>query len=567
MALLDGRVAGTKGNGPGPLSLGLSVLAHACVLSWMAGARPIHLPKPPTAYDLAIKGREQKLVWYHFEKKLPEVKPMRAKADHLPMRAEFKLPSQSIVSSPRNAPKLPQTIWQKAPEINTDIKFDSANLVAISLPKVEPPKEFVPPVPQPKKLYSPQIETPVPPELQADARQPSVLKDAQLARPTRDFQAPSATQRKTALPAIAEATPPDLAVGGTPKPVTIAGIQQLPEASRPLRDFRPPPSRPKPGLPQVTYVDPRSGSPAAGAGGPQSHIPGEVIETSLAKIYRPFSAPPAQQSGSRGGKRGVTVPVMPSAPSADAAGNAPGELNTVVVGLNPGNQLAALPPISRPADFSAGPKLNPNGGSGEDSSAGISVPDLTIRSGNIDTRSTIMARNSIPRSIAPPNAADTLREAAKYITVDEIGHPSPVRVSSAPDPRFDGRTVYMMAIQMPNITSYIGSWLMWYSERTARPVSTAVITPPGVYRKVDPKYVAEAVSERVEGTVRLTAVIRKDGTVGSVGLLRHLDDRLDRTAEEALSKWQFTPATRDGEPIDVDILVEIPFRLAPRAAR
>jgi len=157
--------------------------------------------------------------------------------------------------------------------------------------------------------------------------------------------------------------------------------------------------------------------------------------------------------------------------------------------------LPALPPVSRPADFSAGPKLNPKGGAGEGSSAGLSVPDLTIRSGNIDTRSTIMARSTIPRPIGRPDPADTLREAARYITVDEIGHPSATRVASAPDTRFDGRAVYMMAIQMPNITSYIGSWLMWYSERSARPVSTAVISPPVVQRKVDPKYIAAAISE------------------------------------------------------------------------
>jgi len=226
-----------------------------------------------------------------------------------------------------------------------------------------------------------------------------------------------------------------------------------------------------------------------------------------------------------------------------------------------------LPSVSRPADFSAGPKLNPNGGSGGSNSAALSVPDLTIRSGNIDTRNTIMARNTLPKPMAVPTQADALREAAKYITVDEIGHPSATRVASAPDSRFDGRAVYMMAIQMPNVTSYIGSWLMWYSERTARPVSTAVITAPVVHRKVDPKYIPAAISERVEGTVRLRAVIRADGTVGSVELVRGFDERLDRTAQEALAKWQFAPAMRNGEAIDVDILVEIPFRLAPRAER
>ncbi len=119
---------------------------------------------------------------------------------------------------------------------------------------------------------------------------------------------------------------------------------------------------------------------------------------------------------------------------------------------------------------------------------------------------------------------------------------------------------------MPNLTSYIGSWLLWYSERNAPP-NTAGVTPPMVHRKVDPKYVADAVSERVEGTVRLAAVIRKDGTVGQVELVHGLDVRLDRTAQEALAKWQFSPALRNGQPIDVDILVEIPFRLAPRLDR
>ena len=47
-------------------------------------------------------------------------------------------------------------------------------------------------------------------------------------------------------------------------------------------------------------------------------------------------------------------------------------------------------------------------------------------------------------------------------------------------------------------------------------------------------------------------------------LLRHLDARLDATAQEALAKWQFTPALRNGVAVDVDAVFEIPFRLAPR---
>jgi hypothetical protein len=33
---------------------------------------------------------------------------------------------------------------------------------------------------------------------------------------------------------------------------------------------------------------------------------------------------------------------------------------------------------------------------------------------------------------------------------------------------------------------------------------------------------------------------------------------------EALGKWIFQPAHRNGKAIDVDVMVEIPFHLAPK---
>jgi TonB family protein len=62
-------------------------------------------------------------------------------------------------------------------------------------------------------------------------------------------------------------------------------------------------------------------------------------------------------------------------------------------------------------------------------------------------------------------------------------------------------------------------------------------------------------------------VIRKDGRIEAVKLLRHLDDRLDTSAMESLAKWQFEPALRSGAPVDVDAVFEIPFRLAPKPSK
>src|SRR5260370_9372552 len=101
----------------------------------------------------------------------------------------------------------------------------------------------------------------------------------------------------------------------------------------------------------------------------------------------------------------------------------------------------------------------------------------------------------------------------------------------ARDPRFGGRVVYSIAIQMPNVTSFSGSWLVWFAEREPVPgAAPPQIRAPVVVRKVDPKYIAAAAAERVEGTVRLFGVIGKEGDVGGIALLGQLCERLDRSS-------------------------------------
>jgi TonB family protein len=75
------------------------------------------------------------------------------------------------------------------------------------------------------------------------------------------------------------------------------------------------------------------------------------------------------------------------------------------------------------------------------------------------------------------------------------------------------------------------------------------------------------VEQRVEGKVKLSAIIRKDGRVDMVRVLNPVDQRLDQSAIDALRKWEFEPASRSGQPVEVDVLVEIPFRLAPLDSR
>jgi TonB family protein len=274
---------------------------------------------------------------------------------------------------------------------------------------------------------------------------------------------------------------------------------------------------------------------------------------------RTFVAPPLA-AGEKPSPFGSALPAPPPLPEPAAAA----AVSMAIVGLNPSAHAPApAPEGARDAQFSAGPKPRPTGGTdGSVEGAILTVPGLLIRSGFPDAKPTLMAR------VSPTSEANLRAALRSSLPRTSIAGPHPaIRVSSSPDPLWNGRDIYAMSVQMPNITSYSGSWMIWFAERREDPGAGGVLTLPVPLRKVDPKYFPAAMADRVEGSVRLVAVIRKDGRVDSVRLLRHLDDRLDQSAQEAMGKWQFEPAIRNGQPVEVDALIEIPFRLAPTAKR
>jgi TonB family protein len=69
--------------------------------------------------------------------------------------------------------------------------------------------------------------------------------------------------------------------------------------------------------------------------------------------------------------------------------------------------------------------------------------------------------------------------------------------------------------------------------------------------------------EKVQGIVVFYAVIRDDGVMTQLRLVRGVDERLDLAARDALLKWEFEPARKNGEPVAVESIIRIPFRLDP----
>ena len=87
------------------------------------------------------------------------------------------------------------------------------------------------------------------------------------------------------------------------------------------------------------------------------------------------------------------------------------------------------------------------------------------------------------------------------------------------------------------------------------------VTPPGLLREVKPEYTEEARRRSVEGEVVLEIVVRSDGSVGNIRVVRGLGSGLDQRAADAVRQWRFSPARRQGTPVDVMVEVAVEFRI------
>lgn len=101
------------------------------------------------------------------------------------------------------------------------------------------------------------------------------------------------------------------------------------------------------------------------------------------------------------------------------------------------------------------------------------------------------------------------------------------------------------------------------------------ILPPGVYtpgngvslprpvQRVNPSYTPQALRARIEGTVGLRCIVRPDGSVSDVSIVRSLDKEfgLDQQAIAAVQQWRFAPGERLGRPVPVLVQVEVAFTI------
>jgi TonB family protein len=404
-------------------------------------------------------------------------------------------------------------------------------VAAVTAPKLVAPVLDVTPVAPPPDIAHAKLNMPALPQT-APIAPPVETNGARNLASINIAPLPQAVNPEPKLPVMASHTTPIL---GTVEPIAPAPdvnnastselAKALPGVAQPIAP--PPDAKALSGASGIEANLPESASPIApppdvsGAGNAKS-ASGALISLNL----NPIAGPPRVPDGSRrgafaghpeAGESGSGVPAH------QAGGNGPGGDSPVATKDELGIMAAAVPHGTLNA------ALLPSTGS--------------LAGDSPSTRNSFLAMARTPRvSLPPPKAAPVADN------------------PNALDQRvFRGRKYYTMALNKPNLTSAGGSWIFRFAERgaTSKP---GEVTAPIPLREVDAAYPADLIRDNVQGVVILYAVIRADGSVAEVKILEGFDDRLDENARRALSAWHFAPGTRDGNPVDLEAVVRIPFR-------
>ena len=125
-----------------------------------------------------------------------------------------------------------------------------------------------------------------------------------------------------------------------------------------------------------------------------------------------------------------------------------------------------------------------------------------------------------------------------------------------------------------SVTSY-GAWAFRPADTVATAATGSSQTPvapvdqeAGVQKEswalAPPRYPADAIASQTSGKVVMRVLVGADGSVKDVVVEESVPAGVfDAVAVEAAHKWQFTPAVKDGEPVEGWVRVPVHFDLDP----
>jgi TonB family protein len=87
------------------------------------------------------------------------------------------------------------------------------------------------------------------------------------------------------------------------------------------------------------------------------------------------------------------------------------------------------------------------------------------------------------------------------------------------------------------------------------------VKSPKLIHYVEPAFSSSSKEAFVEGVVRISTVVKSDGVPSDIHVSKGLNSEEDQKAVDAVGKWRFQPGTKNGQPVNVRVTVEVEFHL------
>jgi TonB family protein len=84
---------------------------------------------------------------------------------------------------------------------------------------------------------------------------------------------------------------------------------------------------------------------------------------------------------------------------------------------------------------------------------------------------------------------------------------------------------------------------------------------PKLVHYVEPAFSPSSKEAFVEGTVKISTVVTREGVATNLHVTSGLNSEEDKTAMEAVKQWKFQPGTKSGQAVNVRVTVEVTFHL------
>jgi TonB family protein len=516
-----------------------SALVHVFMVVVIVGFTETYIRyRPPELHD---PFSHTKLTYYQVSEYLPEVHisphpveaPRKAAREGVPEApADPTYAKQEIISVPPNPDNLRQTIVTPS-QVRIDRDVPLPNIVT-----AQPPKAVE--VLQVANNPAPKLE--MPPEILAPrmkvAMAPPEIADAAVPKPVEAINVANRPGPKSLTPPEADA--PKLAIGMKMPEVATGAV---PAAAR---------------------------TPVQVANGRMRKNTAAVPEVAAPRIQGSVAAPTLATNAAAQ----LPKPAAPAMPSTtNGAGSTPSASQQIIaLSTRPTapNGVLNVPEGSRRGTFEAGPngRADATGApattvdkAGATSGATSSGAGIHVGPGDAAPRSGVVASGS---ATVGSELKDRMIAMAKAPTIPPTRVEPEAKSDNDPTAKavFGEKRFYKLTVNMPNLTSASGSWVIRFAELHPRPDQSQIaLAAPVAVSKSDPAYPPDLMKDKVEGTVILYAIIRADGSITDVKVLNSVNVRLDESAIAALHRWRFHPGSKENQAVDVEAVVQVPFKV------